>query len=74
VWFLDGNPIASYSKLKSGIRLMIWSGAGFDEPDLKPGTGKFEDASKTYTSPDEIDIKETSPLAGKIAGNSVGLQ
>ena len=27
VWFLDGNPIVGYSKLKAGIRLMFWSGA-----------------------------------------------
>ena len=55
VWFLDGNPIVGYSKLKAGIRLMFWSGASFDEPDLKTGTGKFKDASKLYTSSDQID-------------------
>ena len=26
VWFLEGNPIVGYSKLKAGIRLMFWSG------------------------------------------------
>jgi hypothetical protein len=57
VWFLDGNPIVGYSKLKSGIRLMFWSGAGFDEKDLQPGTGKFKDASITYTSEKEINLK-----------------
>ena len=55
VWFLDGNPIVGYSKLKAGIRLMFWSGADFDEEKLKPGTGKFKDASITYTSPVAID-------------------
>lgn len=54
VWFLDDNPICGYSKLKAGIRLMFWSGADFDEADLKPGTGKFKDASITYSSPDQI--------------------
>ena len=54
VWFLEGNPIVGYSKLKAGIRLMFWSGASFDEEELKPGTGKFKDASKVYTSVDEI--------------------
>ena len=39
VWFLDGNPIVGYSKLKGCIRLMFWSGADFDELSLKPGTG-----------------------------------
>jgi len=34
VWFLDGNPVAGYSKQKSGIRLMFWSGADFGEPAL----------------------------------------
>lgn len=58
VWFLDGNPIVGYSKLKAGIRLMFWSGASFDEPHLKPGTGKFKDASITYTSPDQINLKD----------------
>ncbi len=58
VWFLEGNPIVGYSKLKDGIRLMFWSGASFDEEDLKPGTGKFKDASITYTSADEINTKD----------------
>lgn len=55
VWFLDGNPIVGYGKLKACIRLMFWSGADFDEPDLKPGTGKFKDASIRYKSADDID-------------------
>lgn len=58
VWFLDGNPVVGYSKLKAGIRLLFWSGAGFDEPLFKPGTGKFKDASITYTSAEEINIKD----------------
>lgn len=58
VWFLDGNPIVGYSKLKSGIRLMFWSGAGFEEDGLQPGTGKFKDASITYLSEKEIKTKD----------------
>jgi uncharacterized protein YdhG (YjbR/CyaY superfamily) len=54
VWFLAGNPIAGYSKLKAGIRLMFWSGADFNEEELKPGTGKFKDASILYTSVDQV--------------------
>lgn len=54
VWFLEGNPIAGYSKQKVGIRLMFWSGMGFDEENLKPGTGKFKDASIVYTNIDQI--------------------
>ena len=58
VWFLDGNPIAGYSKLKAGVRLMFWSGVDFNEPSLSPGTGKFKDASITYASVDDIDSAE----------------
>jgi hypothetical protein len=56
VWFLDGNPIVGYDKLKDSVRLMFWSGMGFDEKDLKPGTGKFKDASIRYTAIDQINL------------------
>ena len=58
VWFLDGNPIVGYSKQKAGMRLMFWSGAGFEEEKLKPSTGKFKDASMFYTSADQINKKD----------------
>ncbi|MDX1481870.1 MAG: DUF1801 domain-containing protein, partial [Woeseiaceae bacterium] len=58
VWFLGGNPIVGYSKLKDCIRLMFWSGADFSEPDLKPGTGKFKDASIRYTNVAQIDADD----------------
>jgi len=58
VWFLDGNPIVGYSKLKTGIRLMFWSGASFEEDKLQPGSGKFKDASILYTSAEQINIKD----------------
>lgn len=58
VWFLDGNPIVGYSKQKAGIRLMFWSGMGFEEDKLQPGTGKFKDASVVYTSAEEINTKD----------------
>lgn len=35
VWFLEGNPIVGYHKLKSGVRLLFWSGQTFEESDLK---------------------------------------
>ncbi len=60
VWFLEGNPIVGYSKQKKGIRLMFWSGADFDEENLKVRDGKFKDASIFYNSEEEIkttDIK-----------------
>ena len=58
VWFLDGNPTVGYSKLKDCIRLMFWSGADFDESDLKPGTGKYKDASVRYTNVEQVDVKD----------------
>ena len=58
VWFLDGNPVVGYSKQKAGIRLMFWSGESFDEEKLKPGTGKFKDASILYTSVEQINKKD----------------
>lgn len=58
VWFLEGNPIVGYSKLKGCIRLLFWSGASFDEEGLKPGTGKFKDASIRYTNVDQIKIED----------------
>ncbi len=57
VWFLDGNPTVGYSKLKDCIRLMFWSGVDFDEPGLKPGTGKYKDASARYTDVNQINTK-----------------
>ena len=54
VWFINGNPIVGYSKLKNGIRLLFWSGVSFEEKDLQPGTGKFKDASINYTTIQQI--------------------
>ena len=54
VWFLDGNPTVGYDKIKAGIRLMFWSGASFEEDELKLGTGKFKDASILYTDVSQI--------------------
>ena len=65
VWFLDGNPIVGYSKQKAGIRLMFWSGAGFEEDKLKPGTGKFKDASIFYTSADQVNVQDLERWLGK---------
>lgn len=58
VWFLDGNPIVGYSKQKSGIRLMFWSGADFDEKGLSTRGGKFKDASIFFNSTREINFEE----------------
>ena len=58
VWFLDGNPITGYDKLKDCVRLMFWSGADFGEEKLKPGSGKFKDALIRYTSVDQVDVSD----------------
>ena len=58
VWFIEGNPIVGYSKTKAGIRLMFWSGADFEEEQLKPGSGKFKDASILYNDANQILITD----------------
>lgn len=54
VWFLDGNPVVGYSKLKDSVRLLFWSGQSFDEEGLQ-NEGSFKAAEKRYTSLKEID-------------------
>src|SRR5688572_23025123 len=56
VWFLEGNPIVGYHKLKDAVRLLFWSGQSFAEPELAP-EGTFKAAEARYTSVDEIDTK-----------------
>ncbi|MCA9128588.1 MAG: DUF1801 domain-containing protein [Planctomycetales bacterium] len=65
VWFLDGNPTVGYSTIKAGLRLMFWSGASFDEEALKPGTGKFKDASITYTAVHEVKQRDVKRWLAK---------
>jgi len=55
VWFLDGNPVVGYSRLKDGIRLLFWSGQDFDEPGLSP-EGKFKAAEARFADVAEIDL------------------
>lgn len=57
VWFLDGNPIVGYHKLKDCVRLLFWSGRSFDEPGLAP-EGGFQTAGARYTSADQISVKD----------------
>lgn len=53
VWFLEGNPVVGYSKLKGGIRLLFWSGQSFEEEGLQV-EGKFKAAEARYTSARDI--------------------
>lgn len=65
VWFLDGNPVAGYSKQKRGVRLMFWSGADFDETGLEVTSGKFKDASVYYNDVSEINREDLSRWLAK---------
>lgn len=53
VWFLQGNPVVGYSKLKDSVRLMFWSGQSFDEASLQK-EGTFKAAEIRYTSAQQI--------------------
>jgi hypothetical protein len=57
VWFLDGNPVVGYHKLKDCVRLLFWSGQSFDEPGLA-NEGSFKAAEARYTSVDEVKVKD----------------
>jgi hypothetical protein len=57
VWFLDGNPIVGYSKLKSCVRLMFWSGQSFTEDGLAK-EGSFKAAEARYTDVDQVDAEK----------------
>ncbi|MCW5557754.1 MAG: DUF1801 domain-containing protein [Verrucomicrobiae bacterium] len=56
VWFLEGNPIVGYSKLKGCIRLLFWSGQSFEEKGLKK-EGSFKAAEVRYTAVDPVDTQ-----------------
>lgn len=57
MWFLDGNPIVGYSKLKDCVRLLFWSGQSFEEDGLKK-EGSFKAAEARYTTRDPIDAEK----------------
>jgi hypothetical protein len=57
VWFLDGNPVVGYSKLKGGIRLLFWSGQSFEEDALQ-NEGSFKAAEARYTSAGQVNKED----------------
>jgi hypothetical protein len=57
VWFLEGNPVVGYSKLKDSVRLLFWSGQTFDEKDLLP-EGSFKAAEARFTHVKQINKKD----------------
>lgn len=64
VWFLEGNPIVGYSKLKHCVRLLFWSGQTFEEESLQ-NEGKFKAAEARYTDPKQVDQKALKRWLGK---------
>jgi hypothetical protein len=54
VWFLDGNPVVGYSKLKDCVRLLFWSGQSFETDGLER-EGSFKAADARYTSVGQVD-------------------
>lgn len=64
VWFLEGNPVVGYSKLKTCVRLLFWSGQSFEEEGLaKEGT--FKAAEARYTNVDQVDVERLGRWLGK---------
>lgn len=57
VWFLNGNPIVGYDKLKDCVRLLFWSGQSFEEKGLK-NEGSFKAAEVRYTDVSEINKED----------------
>ena len=64
VWFLDGNPIVGYSKLKGNVRLLFWSGQSFEEEGLQK-EGTFKAAEARYTSVNQINKEDLTRWLGK---------
>ena len=64
VWFLEGNPIVGYDKLKDCVRVLFWSGQSFDEEKLVPN-GSFQAAQLFYTTVDDINTTDLERRLGK---------
>lgn len=57
VWFLEGNPVVGYSKLKDSVRLLFWSGQSFDEAGLQI-EGSFKAAEIRYTDITQVNTTD----------------
>jgi hypothetical protein len=64
VWFLEGNPIVGYSKLKNCVRLLFWSGQSFEEEGLEK-EGSFKAAEARYTAADQVDTENLARWLAK---------
>ncbi len=68
VWFLEGNPIVGYHKLKDSVRLLFWSGQSFEELGLQ-NEGSFKAAEVRFTEVEQIneqDLKRWLKKASEI--------
>jgi hypothetical protein len=65
VWFLQGNPVVGYSKLKDSVRLLFWSGQSFDESGLQK-EGTFKAAEARYTDVAQINSEDLKRWLGKV--------
>lgn len=63
VWFIDDNPIVGYSKHKSGMQLLFWSGASFEE-NLQP-VGKYKAAEMRYTDAAQVNVEDLTRWLNK---------
>jgi hypothetical protein len=64
VWFIDGNPIVGYSKLKDCVRLLFWSGRSFEEEGLSE-EGSFKAAEARYTAAEQVDAGDLARWLAK---------
>lgn len=64
VWFLEGNPIVGYSKLKNTVRLLFWSGQSFEEPGLT-NEGSFKAAEARFNAVDQVQVDELNRWLSK---------
>jgi len=67
VWFLEGNPIVGYSKLKDCVRLLFWSGQSFDEEGLE-NEGSLKAAEARYTAAGQVDKEKLKRWLAKARG------
>ena len=64
VWFIEGNPVVGYNEAKDGMRLLFWSGQGFDEAGLSP-VGKFKAAEARYASAGDVNLEDVTRWLAK---------
>ncbi len=64
VWFIDGNPIVGYSKVKDSIRLLFWSGQSFDD-EVLVNTGNYKAAQIDYTDINQVIEDDLKRLIAK---------